>query len=1598
MGLVATALALSPLATAQEELAPILERGYIAHWLVCGPFPSDVPGGILGAVQSNAGVLGDTDFMAGLGGIARTRPEHLMRVATPEGGEAIWQRAGTTDAELDLKPFFPASPSGIAYAAFYTLAARPSAIFLDIQSPLGVRLWVNGFPARDYEAAPMEEAGVTEVVASLRAGSNLVVMEVPGADYEALARALGQTTEELTAGTMANRPRLRKTSGFALSAHVRAAQPLGALFVVPQLEDLGTLSGKPGDTRQDTRLILHNPADAQSAPVDVLVSTPGSTLPELIEVEPIDATSTTRVSIPVPVQGLAEGAQVAVNIRLHSAGAEAAFTSNIRVRSGADQPGIVRVITGHTIHTTPGDPASERATPYLNSFRNQILFAREGGGYGFDLGYPSEWHLPYVAFPELRQNLLTAAQQGAATVRGPYAPVDERIASGLLLWRNLQLGLRMDQGLLASATPQYLAWHAPGIAPQTAQLLQFTPLRGMVTDIPIAGLPALGQLWDLNGGTRYLRRKLSGSGPVTSDDLMDKAAVQRRELLELGISTDVLVIDNVVPAPEPFYRGSVTELARSFPRVVLDSSGSSGFFEEVATLESSVQAAIPPVAPYLNTGQPGDLLTWPVLKAAHTETSRLLADAETLATLATFHGATYPHAAMEFASRQLAFYSTPAYLSAPTTRDDILDTLAGYREVASLARASLGDALKYIADKTDTAGSVPLNQGAFNGIVVFNPLSQVATLPVAIHIAQSASTLSLFNADEAPVPFATRPYQGGTLIEFMATDMPSLGYQTYFYKTDGVESVAVPGTELQIENEFLALFLDPETGAIASLLDKRTNTQVNAGLLNQILFLDDDESRNDGGRELWTSPAAAPPEKPADITSEHTAFHESIVVQTETRGGRLEQRYTLRAGQPWVECDTRMMGIDLRGRAAVAAFSLPSEGRSFVAGERFGGIVGARGQANERIQTQKADNAKGVVPYPAHEWAAVTPADAIQVGPDGAVPWEPAIIVHGPEQILEKAARDLQAALFSRGIPALLHAFPPTKPDFLWSDSTAELESNEYLRRGYRMRVVVGSPDQNGFCQPLLAQLSTETVTAFTERITQGARVFLYDEKVPDGIDPVPTLMLAGLTPTQSASLLDTVTDAVRAGRNYLLPPSSYAARTPAQLQTSGCALLLPGSMGVSQQHDGRLLLGLAHRAELEKNATGSRLTDMMPEQRFRYALFPFQGSWRSADVPAAAAAAFATAHATQVSIHPGGLPVRQSYFGVSNPGLQLTGIKPAGFPQTTNTRGAFHTRDGVTLLARETLGEPWRGQITGLFPFLEARGTDAYDATLDPFSVSGKQLDLETTGFQIQPLWVLPAITANLDGLGVLGRDVALHGPIHTRYWSEHRGAAPMQNLPLGVLLRGSLDGRAPVVEAVISNHLSDKTIEGTARLAASSDISFGPQEFPFSLRPGRQHVEPIQLAFTPGASSDRALAVEATYERQTYRDVLMTNDAPYTMALNRNGAQLRVEIRNDSTLHAEGYLDIIVSPAHWTEWGMYPPITVLPSRAAVNVPPFKSQTIIFTVSDPAAVPEACVKLAANGTVQYQFFPTRNDASATVPGDVPPAVDAPVPPPPRRR
>ncbi len=194
----------------QESLSTVLDRGYVAEWMVCGPFRSDLAEGILSAISRDEVALGQQDYMSPIGGISRTRPVHRLEVRN-EFGVGIWRAIRAYDTSLDLAPFFADQTEGVAFAAFYVNAVFSQDVYFDLQSLLGVRVFHNGFPAHELRALPLPSAGVDRFVVSMSRGMNLIVLQIPGVHYAALAKQVGDTPTELCAKLLLKRPLLQGT-------------------------------------------------------------------------------------------------------------------------------------------------------------------------------------------------------------------------------------------------------------------------------------------------------------------------------------------------------------------------------------------------------------------------------------------------------------------------------------------------------------------------------------------------------------------------------------------------------------------------------------------------------------------------------------------------------------------------------------------------------------------------------------------------------------------------------------------------------------------------------------------------------------------------------------------------------------------------------------------------------------------------------------------------------------------------------------------------------------------------------------------------------------------------------------------------------------------------------------------------------------------------------------------------------------------------------------------------------------------------------------------------------------------------------------------
>jgi len=744
-----------------------------------------------------------------------------------------------------------------------------------------------------------------------------------------------------------------------------------------------------------------------------------------------------------------------------------------------------------------------------------------------------------------------------------------------------------------------------------------------------------------------------------------------------------------------------------------------------------------------------------------------------------------------------------------------------------------------------------------------------------------------------------------------------------------------------------------------------------------VALLEEDSTQNNAGHDLWTTGtntlAATPP---TAIETRVWDWMQRIRITNTFAGGTLVRELRLYRGVPRIDCSLELDNVSLDGKILAALFDAPAQGRAPVYGERYGAVVGRRSVRNLVFQTKGIENPSGTAARPAHFWAAISPNDHIQVGPDGALPLAPATIIHGNDPLLEEAAREVLRAWARRGIPASISTDSPDKPDFLWSDSTESDDFNAALDHDTAMRIVIGNPNQNEFTKKLVEGLPEETASALSEQSRQGTIVYLEDEQVPAGHAPVPTVILLGNTLGRIAELAQDFADSIRNRGVFAIPPSAYY---PASNNTtgiprrpdSGLAVFFPGTRLSSVERDGTLVMGLAHGVTYSgtHGGTGQELTDSR-SHKFEYAIHPFKGTWREAQIPAAARGYAGRLIGVVDTLHTGRLPKSQSFLRTSTPGLIVTAIKPAGYAMAAMSAKPVQPRDNLVIRAFESVGRPWSGSFEFFIPLRAVDQADFMENTEASVPFQGSVITHTVESFSINTLTLVPS-DRFVHGLNThVGRSEYPYGPIPTAYWLQNTGAAPLKNQPVSITLQGALSGEEATIKATVANNLTDQDIEGMVRLSASNGWGLGPNEFHYLLAPGEHISENIVVARPAETTPTGGIVATTTYGNQIYRATLDTMDNPLSLDITRNEAQIKIVIQNRSGIPAEGFLDLVVPPKYWPELGMNPPITVMPRRAAVYVPPFKTQTVLFRLSGPGAPLEAVAKLAANGHLLYGPVP----------------------------
>ena len=206
-------------------------------------------------------------------------------------------------------------------------------------------------------------------------------------------------------------------------------------------------------------------------------------------------------------------------------------------------------------------------------------------------------------------------------------------------------------------------------------------------------------------------------------------------------------------------------------------------------------------------------------------TEELLLNAEKFSAIATLFGRKYPSAEFDRGWKDLLFDDFHDIFPGSGIGVNYLDAKRNLEDVGRVGQGILDGSLEEIAENINLKGNgVP--------VVVFNSLSweREEVIEREVRLPEAANSVEVVDATGKPVVsqvlFAERGTRRVRLL--LKASVPGFGYSTYYVrpiaKPAATQTVLTASNDT-LENEFVRLKVDPKTGCMTSLFDKRTKSE-----------------------------------------------------------------------------------------------------------------------------------------------------------------------------------------------------------------------------------------------------------------------------------------------------------------------------------------------------------------------------------------------------------------------------------------------------------------------------------------------------------------------------------------------------------------------------------------------------------------------------------------------------------------------------------------------------------------------------------------------------------------------------------------------------
>jgi alpha-mannosidase len=236
----------------------------------------------------------------------------------------------------------------------------------------------------------------------------------------------------------------------------------------------------------------------------------------------------------------------------------------------------------------------------------------------------------------------------------------------------------------------------------------------------------------------------------------------------------------------------------------------------------------------------GRLTTHGDVKRWHRDAENALISAEALSSLASLSGFSYPAIDLTQWWKDLMFHQQREILGGLCHHVSYENTQTMLENVSARAEWCARAALRHLAIR------VP-NPHRWEGAVVGNPLGWRRSGPVTLPVSPAMGREGRFRVtrgDGAPASYQVVSTLDGNRLVFWADDAPAFGYQTYRVEPLTPDARSVPhenpegldsaecsaeGTHVRIENGWVRVLLDKNTGQISSIFDKARGREVLQG-------------------------------------------------------------------------------------------------------------------------------------------------------------------------------------------------------------------------------------------------------------------------------------------------------------------------------------------------------------------------------------------------------------------------------------------------------------------------------------------------------------------------------------------------------------------------------------------------------------------------------------------------------------------------------------------------------------------------------------------------------------------------------------------------